>query len=207
MKLGDIKVEALKLMFADYVENMSIENLKDIQEDANFAGIVAAMPGAINRCYSRLEDSKVIPLKQALLNKSQGVESKAGIRFNLVELLKDFGSIDRVICENENGYNGNYDYIMETESTILLPLQEEYTIVYSPIVNRVTNGTDNETEIDLPDKIASIIPYYIKGDLFREDEPAEAGEARNLFEGALELMQTKITQRQTKVKIVYSMEE
>ena len=54
MKLGEIKIEALKLMFADYTDDLSMENLAALKSDENFGRYVNSMPGAINRCYNIL---------------------------------------------------------------------------------------------------------------------------------------------------------
>lgn len=208
MKLGEIKIEALKLMFADYTDDLSIDNLSSLKLDENFGRYVNSMPGAINRCYNRLEDSKVIPLKNITLTKEQGTIKNGRIRYNLAELIQDFGTLDRVIAETETSYNGNCEYVMETNSIVVFPsIEDELTFIYSPKLTRITSYTEDETEIELPDKIASIIPYFIKGDLFREDEPAEAAEARNLFEASIDETNNDIKRRQTSIKTVFSQTE
>ena len=80
-------------------------------------------------------------------------------------------------------------------------------MIYAPRRKRVTTGTADDEEIALPDKIACLIPYFIKGDLFREDEPAEAADARNLFEASIEAIDNGIKRRQTSVKTVFSQTE
>lgn len=206
MNLGEIKVEALKLMYVDYVDDLGVENLESMKADANFAGIMSAMPGAINRCFARIEDLDILPLKSIAVQKSQCVQTENGLRLELDKIVEDFGYIDRVICEDETGYNGNHDYIMETDTTIFLPNKEKFIIVYAPTLPRVLGGTDENIQIPIPNKIACLIPYFIKGDLFREDEPAEAAEARNIFESSVEAMKTKKSQRQSRIKVLFSME-
>lgn len=80
-------------------------------------------------------------------------------------------------------------------NVLVLPLLDEhttYTVLYYPSIPRVTSETDDNTELAIPDKIATHIPYFVKGDLFRDDEPDEANEARNWFEMAMEqVVQTK----------------
>ena len=208
MKLGEIKIEALKLMFADYTDDLSMENLAALKSDENFGRYVNSMPGAINRCYNRLEDTKVIPLKKVTISKEQGTEQNGRIRYNLSELISDFGTLDRVIAETETSYNGNCEYVMETNSIVMLhSIEDELTFVYSPALARISSSTADDTEIELPDKIASVIPYFIKGDLFREDEPAEAAEARNLFEASIDATNNDIKRRQTSIKTVFSQTE
>ena len=208
MKLGEVKIEALKIMFADYTDDLALDNLADLKTDENYGRYVNSMPGAINRCFSRLEDSNAVPVKKFVLTEDLGTISNNRIRFDLSAIISDFGNVDRIIYETATEYEGNCEYIMETNSIIVLPYRGgDYTIIYSPTLTRITAGTAEDTELELPDKIASIIPYFIKGDLFREDEPAEASEARNLFELSLEAANTEIKRRQTSVRAVFSQTE
>ena len=175
MKLGEIKIEALKLMFADYTNDIAIEDLQELKTDENYGRYLNSMPGSINRCFSRLESSKAVPLKTVELKKSDGSVANGRIRFNLSSLFEDFDRVDRIVYETKYDYNGNCDYITETNSIIVLEEREEnYTLIYSPALERITNSTDDNTELNLADKVACLIPYFIKGDLFREDEPMEA---------------------------------
>ena len=208
MKLGEVKIEALKIMFADYTDDLALDNLADLKTDENYGRYVNSMPGAINRCFSRLEDSNAVPVKKFVLTEDLGTISNNRIRFDLSAIISDFGNVDRIIYETATEYEGNCEYIMETNSIIVLPYRGgDYTIIYSPTLTRITAGTAEDAELELPDKIASIIPYFIKGDLFREDEPAEASEARNLFELSLEAANTEIKRRQTSVRAVFSQTE
>ena len=59
----------------------------------------------------------------------------------------------------------------------------------------------------MPEHIAAVIPYWIKGELFREDEPNEAAEARNWYETAMSGAQARVSRREGRVRDVYSMTE
>ena len=128
------------------------------------------------------------------LNASEGLASDSYIRFDLATLIEDFCDIDRLVCERREEYEGNAEFRMEG-NVLVLPLLDEhttYTVLYYPSIPRVTSETDDNTELAIPDKIATHIPYFVKGDLFRDDEPDEANEARNWFEMAMEqVVQTK----------------
>lgn len=207
MKLGEIKIEALKLMFADYARDMSVENLSNLKEDENYATIINSMPGAINRCFGRFEDSKVVPLKVTALEKSEGASGYGRIRFDLSQI-PDFLFIDRIVYEDEKTYEGNCEYIMETNYVIVLPERAgSYTLVYVPSIDRVTSGTAEDTEIALPKRLCEIMPLFIKGDLYQEDEPSIAAESRNLFEASLESFNQENTTRQTKIANTYNQTE
>lgn len=207
MKLGEIKIEALKLMFADYADDITIASLIDLASDENYGKILNNMPGAINRCYSRLEERSVVPTKKITLDNDNGTIANGRIRFDL-STIADFGKVDRVVYESAEEYDGNCPFNMETNSIMVLPKKEgDYVLIYSPILTRITSGSDNDSEIDLPDKIACLIPYYIKGDLYTEDEPGVAAEARNLFEASLDDMTTVVKTKQSKVNCIFSQTE
>ena len=143
MKLGEIKIEALKLMFADYTNDIAIEDLQELKTDENYGRYLNSMPGSINRCFSRLESSTAVPLKTVELKKSDGSVANGRIRFNLSSLFEDFDRVDRIVYETKYDYNGNCDYIMETNSIIVLEEREEnYTLIYSPALERITNSTN-----------------------------------------------------------------
>lgn len=187
MKLGDIKIEALKIMFVNYNTDLTIDELDNAMQDENYGSYLVNMPGAINRCFSVLEERRVLPIKSYTLSPSQGFASGSFIRFNLEELIDDYFDIDRLVCEKEKSYDGNVDFRMEG-NVLVLPLidDEVYTVMYYPALERVNSETDNETELKIPNKIAAHIPYFIKGDLYRDDEPDEANESRNWFEAAIQ---------------------
>lgn len=189
MKLGDIKVESLKIMFVSTHTDLSISELDNALRDENYGSYLVNMPGAINRCFSVLEEKRVLPIKSHTLTSSEGLASGSYIRFNLASIIEDFCDIDRLVCTKKEEYEGNAEFRMEG-SVLVLPLfddeEEEYTVLYYPSIPRITSETDNETELEIPNKIAAHIPYFVKGDLFRDDEPDEANEARNWFEAAME---------------------
>lgn len=208
MKLGDIKIEALKIMFVNYNTDLTIDELDNAMQDENYGSYLVNMPGAINRCFSVLEERRVLPIKSYTLSSSQGLASGSFIRFNLEELIDDYFDIDRLVCEKEKSYDGNVDFRMEG-NVLVLPLidDEVYTVMYYPALERVNSETDNETELKIPNKIAAHIPYFIKGDLYRDDEPDEANESRNWFEAAIQSIVNAKQVHSGKVENKYSQTE
>ena len=49
MRLGDIKAEALKLMFINYDKKIDAEDIPDLLADDNYASYLVNMDGAIQR--------------------------------------------------------------------------------------------------------------------------------------------------------------
>ena len=61
MKISEIKIEALKLMFVGGSQVLLPENLYIYKNDESFGFYLVRMNGAINRCFSRLEAMGVLP--------------------------------------------------------------------------------------------------------------------------------------------------
>ena len=210
MKLGDIKAEALRVMFVNGSTDIAADNLVDYIGDDTYGYYLVNMPGAINRCFSSLEEKGVLPVKTYALNPSEALASGSFLRFDLASLIDDFFDIERVVYENDNEeYIGDYEYRREGSVIVLANIGEgeRYTVLYKPKLERITASTENTYEIPIPDNIASHIPYFIKGDLYRDDEPNEASEARNWYEAAMEGITESKVNKVNRVQSIYSQTE
>lgn len=192
MKLGELKIEALRLMFAGY-DDLTIENLSSLCTNENYQVYLIGMKGAINRCFGDIESKGVLPVERAELSGSDGERRLGRVRFDLSLLIGEWSQILRIVRENEEGYEGHCPYDMEGTTAVVKEsgCEEEYfTVLYRKKIRRITPAIGDGDEIDLPEEISALIPYYIKGDLFREDEPGEAGEARNFYEAGMEQLKS-----------------
>jgi hypothetical protein len=114
------------------------------------------------------------------------------------------------VYENDNGdYVGDYEYRREGDVIVLdhIGEGESYKVVYKPKLKRITAYTDDMEELDIPENIASHIPYFVKGDLYRDDEPNEASEARNWYEAAMEAILESKVSKVNKVQSIFSQTE
>lgn len=227
MTYGEIKIETLKIMFANETEEITMDTLPDYENDENYRGYLLNIRGAMNRCLSVIEEKRVLPTRSKKLSHIDGDIVAAFIRFDLGSLFDDYFDLERVVSVTDDGeYNGECEYRREGDVLILpicnlanvrkenkVDIYEDrsdvsYFVVYKPKIKRITFATPDTEELsDLPEGIASYIPFYLKGELFREDEPNEAGEARNWFEQAMAEIQTRTASRSTSVKSVYSQTE
>lgn len=184
MKLGDIKVEALRLMFMGGALEIGADQLVDFADDQTYGYYLSRMPGAINRAFSIIERRRVLPVKAVRLI-ATGEGSTA--RFHLKAVATDLYDVERITYEREGHYDTGIDYHLEGGELIVHDFDKDacYTLLYRPRIDRVSAGTDDQKEIDIPDEIAEVIPYAVKGDLFRDDESDEAEAARARFEYAL----------------------
>lgn len=183
MKLGDIKVEALRLMFMGGALEIGADQLADFADDATYGYYLSRMSGAINRAFSVIERRHVLPVKAVRLV----ADGDGMVRFDLRSIAPDLYDVARVTWSREGTYEPSADHHIEG-AELLVPAfdaEADYTLLYYPCIERVSVGTSDEKEIELPDEIAEVIPYAIKGDLFRDDENEEADAARVFFETAL----------------------
>lgn len=226
MKLGDIKLESLRLMNAND-ENLSFDNLSNYEKyDDRFKDYLDKMPGAINRAISRMMVYRVIPTKVADIKPSQGESLKEYLKLNLKKLIPDFESLERVIYIYER-VMPNIDYQTIVDGEIMIPYRSSYIfkgvanafptkakggeaynvngickfwdgnewvqveedelfkIEYTPKAPYITSTTDNNSELNIPEVLARVIPYFIKAELYEGEEPQISASARNIFESAL----------------------
>lgn len=184
MKLGEIKLEALRLMFMGGALEIGWDQLVDMLDDDTYGYYLSRMPGAIDRALAVIERRRVVPTRSYAFE-AAGEEV---LRLDLRAEIPDFYDIERLICEDGCGYDGAAPYRREGDVLVILSPEDgaRYTLLYLPTLRRVGAGTDDALELSLPDQIACLIPYAIKGDLFRDDDPDEAEAARARFEMGLE---------------------
>ena len=206
MTLAELKIECLRIIFANADEILYPDRLSEYETDEQYRDYLANMTGAINRCFSTLENKKVLPVKTFLIESSSVVASRR-IRIDMKQAVSDFFDIDRVIGESDYTYKSNVDFWMAGDVLIVPNENLDYTVLYYPTLPRIKSTTSGDTEIPVPDNIAAYIPYYVKGDIYREDEPNEAAEARNWFEQAISELEGKREQYQSTVESIYSQTE
>ena len=183
MKLGELKIECLMVMDAD-ADDISMDNLATYENNDSYSDYMRKMPGAINRGLDRMATLKKLPIKEHIL--TNGKKEGAYLVFNLKEV-PNFRSIKRVrVLQGEHLIN-NIDYLYEGKHLMIPNIYDgEITLYYYPSSPAVTREMGNEEEIDIPDELARLLPYYVKSDIFETEEPSLASQARNKFESALE---------------------
>ena len=203
MKVGDIKVAAIKLMFANYGFDFDIDNLETLINDENYGSYIVNMNESIARAIDRIENACVVPTKRFEINIDDCESSKRHIYFDTTKIENLF-AIDRITAEHFNGdYCGNVGYELEGNIVVLPKANAVYTIIYYPTIPTIDKKIGNYDEFWVPDRIARLIPYFIKGDLFQEEEPNLAADARNTFEACLDDLKKPITSKQDYVDRFY----
>lgn len=188
MTLNDIKKAALALMFTNYSDDLSDENVDSLSSE-EYTQYLVNMNASINRALGRIESAGVLPLKtQEITTATTGTVSGNFARYDLSTLASEFKSISRIAKETASGeYISSVKYHVEGTTLVVAPLDtgDKYIVIYHWRPNRVSITAGSYTAVDVPDNIAEIIPYYIKADLYEEDEPNLALQARNIFESLL----------------------
>lgn len=203
MTIGEIKIQALKLMFVSYSDDLVPQKLIDLEGRETYRPYLVNMNGSIDRCLSDIEKRCILPVKVLELKPSE--TAPEGYRTRIGITAPDFYEIERISKESLYEYDGDHPFTREGNTILLSNYDRDavYRLMYYPRVGRASGLLDTD-EIDLPEEIAAAVPYYIKGDLFREDEPNEASEARNWYEAAIEMLPTKTVNRVNRVASKYS---
>lgn len=69
---------------------------------------------------------------------------------------------------------------------------------------RLNKNTDNNQTLDIDENLCELIPYFIKGELYEEDNPQQAAIAKNYFEDTVDdYLTTKIN---TTVDVFWEMD-
>ncbi len=211
MKLGEIKLEALMMIYPGEVFNVDIDNLESamvaLKGDPNFADYLANMPGIINRCFGVLEQREVLPTKQAELSLAQGENLGPYLRYRINERIEDLRAIEKVIYADGESYEDMCDYRRESQYSILVPFKKQgrYIFVYTPKIPRISVLTSESTEIlEGREDIASLIPYFVKAELLVTEHPDDSQMARSLFESALNNLLPQREGHQSAVENVYN---
>lgn len=207
MKLGDIKAQALSLMFVNGETDIASDNLVDYVGDDTYGYYLVNMPGAINRAFAALERKRVLPVRRAELVAAAGHKTLHGVRFDMATLLHDYYDVERIVKESTAGYESVLDFFREGEAIVIegFDTAAMYSLLYRPSIRRIHSGTSDDYEVsEIPDRIACYLPYAIKAELFRNDDPDEAEVARAVFEQAMaEIAQEERPSHQGRVRTVY----
>ncbi|MBQ8371555.1 MAG: hypothetical protein IJX38_01265 [Clostridia bacterium] len=208
MKLGEIKLDALRLMHANVGEQLALEHMDVYYNSDEYRDYLWNMPGAITRCLFDLEEKRILPTKEYRANESSLNRSYGRIKID-VSSIDDIHEIDRISFENSSGdYGSDIEYVFDGDFVIIdewIDPIAVFTVHYLPSVKPVTmRSEDSEPLANVPDKIAALIPYFIKAELYREEEPEEAAEARNWYEAATERLRQRSLRKYHSVRNIYS---
>lgn len=199
MTKEQIKKETLRLMFA-------LEQVGSIREIAGVDDYLDKMEGAIDRAVMRICQAKkaglarfeiVIKVRENGENQAD-FEARNGYSVKELDEGIDLGNnvlaIDRVTFKMPNRpmlNNVGYDQLDYKTIRMYLPNAEngtKITVYYYPAMVEIPIQDDDEITTLRAD-VQKIIPYFVKSELYEEDEASLASQARNIFEQMLDSIQ------------------
>ncbi len=198
MKIGEIKIEAIMLMFPSAQISYSSDDDESIlnsiyllKSNGNFCEYVNACVGSINRALSFIEARGKSKTKSVIIapEACEIVASTKKVRVHLTRLNDDILSVEGVIMHGSE--SEKIEHFMESDSTLIidkLPKNSECVLVYKSKIKRISQLTSDTHELDISEEIASAIPYYIKAELFECEDSEGAKIAREKFHELLSLL-------------------
>lgn len=193
MKWGECKLAALQTMFAN--EGAAI-NVDDVNQD-----YINAMPAKANEAMHQIATIGRPILKNFRIVIQEGVEAaesaeelvlpavSKNYRIILTDYCPRFRCIERnqLMLETADGYGRAQDWELEGDDVLILPgdMAGTYTVWYDAYPVKIVADTADDTELELAEEAAVLVPLYIAAELYKEDELAMATMFRNEFEDGL----------------------
>lgn len=177
MTWGECKAAALRKMFG------SDGGQIDYSEPGN-ADYIAAMPAAANEAMERIVSTAGRPLR-----KSVEIEPEGAAYVDMADHAMDFrsfGGTPEAYLVKDNGLA-----VLETaalgKSVLQLPKDISGTVrvFYNAAPKRITEDTNDAEKMPLSDDCNVLIPLYLAGELYKDDDIGMATAYMNEFESRL----------------------
>lgn len=159
MTWGEIQIESLKKMFLNK-EVLTITKLDEYKQDKKYKTYLDAMPQACNEAINYIINLEPI-IKVKELEKTSEND-----KYDLKEIISDYKKFHDI--------NTEYPvmWTMLTKNIIRINgwTQGNIDIYYEAYPKTIANDTTSTTKIDLEESFARIIPLYIAGELYKDDD-------------------------------------
>lgn len=173
MTWGDIQLSVLHKLFVSDGQTILVND--------STSPYIAAMPLAANEGLMLLAAcGKYIP-------KTIETETIEGVTdLSLKELAENFLSLR----ENEVFLNGRHTdgYTLIGGERMLLYGIGKWIIGYNAYPQKITQATDKDYVLDVPEDAAVLLPLYIAAELYKDEDPQTAAIYRNEFEAGREAL-------------------
>lgn len=197
MNWGQIQIESLRKMFLNS-DVISVDNLDKYKNDKKYKTYLNMMPQAANEAINYiLENGRPYILDYEL-------ENDNSVKYNLKDLIPSFKRLYEISYTG----NGKLDYRLEGDNYLVIKNWNEgdITIYYEAYLDRITCDTPSSEEIPLDDDLATLIPLYISGQLYKDDDISMATQYLNEFMNQISMISDKnYSGGQNSIKTVYSM--
>lgn len=195
MTWGEIQIESLKKMFLNK-EVLTIENLGTYKNDKKYKTYLDAMPQACNEAINYIINLEpIIKVKELEKNGTNHI-------YDLKQLFTDYKKFYNI--------NTEYPVIWEMLSKNLIKINEwtqgKIDIYYEAYPNNISKETTSNTKLDLEEAFSRIIPLYIAGELYKDDDLTLSTMYMNEFITNLNAMITNDNFTNNNIQSTYRME-
>jgi len=159
MTWGEIQIESLKKMFLNK-EILKIEELETYKTDKKYKTYLDAMPQACNEAINYIINLEPI-IKVEELEKTAEND-----KYDLKELISDYKKFHNISSE----YSVMWKMLTKNIIKIDGWKQGNIDIYYEAYPKKVTGSTSAATKIDLEETFTRLIPLYIAGELYKDDD-------------------------------------
>ena len=195
MKIGEIKLQAMSLIFPSAQLEYSSDNIADgifrLKSNPSYGPYLSASVGAINRAFSVIEARRLTELQETELEKSMGEENGDFLCFTLDDSVFSVFQVTSDEMEIDFRHRFNKLYVRRRSA------RGKLKVSYFTKIKRLTKESDDCEEILLNDAIAEQIPYFVKADLLLCESPEESKASRELFYSVLDSLTTDVSLRKT----------
>ena len=225
MKLWNIKAEALRIMFADTDIQFSIDEFsgeKEIYNNANTREKLVLMEASIRRAidqYYKFAGQPTVVVEVGLDVDtevySNSIDFSGNALFDIPKRIdaKFYDSDDEDV-QTFRMTSTEIDFVYDEINKKVMFLHDEYTdwgadvkfiVWYKRAKVNIPYTTIDELTYELdtlyiPEEVQRMIPYFIKGELYEEDEEGSANNAMQTYIYFLRGLDKRTVKRQTKVK-------
>ena len=160
MNWGDIQIESLKKMFLN-TENITVSNLEDYKKDKKYKTYLFAMPQACN------EAIKYIASRLGTETEKYTLEYDEENIIDLLDYIPDMRKIKNIICPTGVTYKMLAPKVIQFDDW-----NGGDVIIYYELETDEIKSTSLSTKriASLKDEYTRIIPLYIAGELYKDDD-------------------------------------
>lgn len=159
MTWGEIQIESLKKMFLNN-DNLSIDKLSKYMDEKKYKTYLYAMPQACNEAIN------YIVSKLGSNEKTYELEKEESIYYDLSKKIKDFRIIKGIYSSSPVSWK-----ILNKNTIIIDNWQGEKILVSYEVKPTIINSdTDADFVTEISSEYANLIPLYIAGELYKDDD-------------------------------------
>lgn len=160
MRWGEIQIESLKKMFLNNNE-LKVSELSTYLDDKKYKTYLYAMPQACNEAINYICNQ--LPMNSKLYDLEKDEESDY---YDLNDLIDNFSKLKDVISTDRLKWK------MVSRNLLHITDWKDGTVqlLYETKPDYISSNTKSNVEIDLPYEYVNLIPLYIAGELYKDDD-------------------------------------